>query len=285
MPRTAIAVLIILVGLLATMTGTRAQDASPAAEPLVTDGCDVPGRDEAEIVPLNATASAGVATPVAVAPAELPGWRPGRCRDLERARRYPLPGDRLLEGGQPAESAGALFATTMSPRSRWRRSRCRSSRATGSRPAGRGRDSGRGGRGAGRGGRGGAASGRFDRGRGLGRRCGRLVLDRDLRAGARPLGHRCGSAGVAGGAGRRRPPFPVQAAVAAAAAEQGVDPGAVTVVSYEPKEWGDASLGCPKQGEVYAQVITPGFLVVLSVNGEQSEYHTDSVDRAVNCTA
>src|SRR4051794_30906080 len=72
MPRTAFAVLIILAGLLATMTGARAQDASPTAEPLVTDGCTVPGRDEDEIAALDATASAGVATPVAVTPAELP---------------------------------------------------------------------------------------------------------------------------------------------------------------------------------------------------------------------
>jgi hypothetical protein len=75
----------------------------------------------------------------------------------------------------------------------------------------------------------------------------------------------------------------VQAAVAAAAAAEGVDPTEVTVVSYEPTEWPDTSLGCPKDGEVYAQVITPGYLVILSVDGVEMEYHTDDVDRAVRC--
>jgi hypothetical protein len=78
-------------------------------------------------------------------------------------------------------------------------------------------------------------------------------------------------------------PFAVQAAVAAAAAEAGVDPATVTVVSYEAVEWPDTALGCPKEGEFYAQVITPGYLVVLSVEGIEMEYHTDEVDRAVRC--
>lgn len=52
-------------------------------------------------------------------------------------------------------------------------------------------------------------------------------------------------------------PFPVQAAVASAAAEFGVSIDEVTVESWEPIEWSDASLGCPKPGEFYAQVITP----------------------------
>jgi ketosteroid isomerase-like protein len=78
-------------------------------------------------------------------------------------------------------------------------------------------------------------------------------------------------------------PFAVQAAVAAAAAAEGIDPTSVTVVNYEPTEWPDTSLGCPKEGEVYAQVITPGYLVILSVDGIEMEYHTDDVDRAVRC--
>lgn len=80
-------------------------------------------------------------------------------------------------------------------------------------------------------------------------------------------------------------PFPVQAAAAAAAAALGVDPEAVTVVSYERMEWPDTSLGCPKEGEFYAQVITPGYRVILSVNGQELEYHTDEIDRAVRCDA
>lgn len=78
-------------------------------------------------------------------------------------------------------------------------------------------------------------------------------------------------------------PFPVQAAVASAAAEFGVIVEVVTVLSYEPVEWSDASLGCPKEGEMYAAVITPGYRVILAVNDQEHEYHTDEFDRAIRC--
>ena len=60
-----------------------------------------------------------------------------------------------------------------------------------------------------------------------------------------------------------------------AAAQLGVDPGEVAVVRSEKQEWPDASLGCPQEGEVAAQVITPGFLVVVEAAGTELEYHTD----------
>jgi hypothetical protein len=78
-------------------------------------------------------------------------------------------------------------------------------------------------------------------------------------------------------------PFPVQAAVASAAAEFGVEAAVVTVVSQEKTEWPDTSLGCPKEGEMYAAVITPGYRVILDVNGQEHEYHTDEFDRAIRC--
>ena len=39
------------------------------------------------------------------------------------------------------------------------------------------------------------------------------------------------------------------------------------------KTWPDASLGCPEPGMMYAQVLTPGILVVLSYGGELHRYH------------
>lgn len=78
-------------------------------------------------------------------------------------------------------------------------------------------------------------------------------------------------------------PFPVQAAMASAAANRGVAPESVSVVRFEAVDWPDSSLGCPEEGGVYAQVITPGYLVVLSIGGEEVEYHTDALDRAVEC--
>lgn len=48
----------------------------------------------------------------------------------------------------------------------------------------------------------------------------------------------------------------------------------VEVVEVEEVEWPDTSLGCPQPGMVYAQVITPGWRVVLRVNDEAYEYHS-----------
>jgi len=48
------------------------------------------------------------------------------------------------------------------------------------------------------------------------------------------------------------------------------------------KSWSDTSLGCPRPGMFYAQVITPGYLITLEVKGEKYEYHTD-LERIILC--
>jgi hypothetical protein len=63
----------------------------------------------------------------------------------------------------------------------------------------------------------------------------------------------------------------------------GLAPEAIQLVSVEAVEWSDASLGCPQPGMMYAQVITPGFLVVLEAAGETYEYHTDEGRFVVLC--
>jgi hypothetical protein len=57
---------------------------------------------------------------------------------------------------------------------------------------------------------------------------------------------------------------------------------AITVKSTQSVEWSDASLGCPKLGVFYIQVITPGYLIVLQANGQTYEYHT-TMDRVELC--
>ena len=56
-------------------------------------------------------------------------------------------------------------------------------------------------------------------------------------------------------------------------------------VSVEAMEWPDTSLGCPQPGLMYAQMITPGFKVVLAAKDKtvEYEYHTDSGRRVVLC--
>jgi len=56
----------------------------------------------------------------------------------------------------------------------------------------------------------------------------------------------------------------------------GVATDAIKVVSVEPMQWSDTSLGCPKPGMAYATVITPGFKIVLEAEGKMYEYHTGS---------
>ena len=63
----------------------------------------------------------------------------------------------------------------------------------------------------------------------------------------------------------------------------GLKAEAVKVVSLEGVEWRDTSLGCPKPGMMYAQVITPGFKVVLKAEGKTYEYHTDRGSQVILC--
>lgn len=49
----------------------------------------------------------------------------------------------------------------------------------------------------------------------------------------------------------------------------------IKVASVEAKEWSDASLGCPQEGMMYAQVITQGYRIILSVDGQTYDYRTD----------
>ncbi len=65
----------------------------------------------------------------------------------------------------------------------------------------------------------------------------------------------------------------VQQARTDLAARLGVTPDAIVVKSSQETEWPDASLGCPKPGRMYAQMITPGVLIVLEANGKTYEYH------------
>lgn len=47
----------------------------------------------------------------------------------------------------------------------------------------------------------------------------------------------------------------------------------VTVVSVSARDFSDSSLGVPQPGQMYTQVITPGYVIVLAVRGKQYTYH------------
>ncbi|MDQ4084408.1 MAG: hypothetical protein M3165_01185 [Actinomycetota bacterium] len=63
----------------------------------------------------------------------------------------------------------------------------------------------------------------------------------------------------------------------------GVDRSEVTVVSVEEVTWRDGSLGCPRPGMMYPQVLTDGVRVVLQAQGRRYEYHAGGRRPAFLC--
>jgi hypothetical protein len=59
-----------------------------------------------------------------------------------------------------------------------------------------------------------------------------------------------------------------------AAQRAGVAPAQVRIVSSTPQTWGDGSLGCPKPGEAYIQVMVEGFQIYAEAGGRSYDYRT-----------
>jgi hypothetical protein len=77
-------------------------------------------------------------------------------------------------------------------------------------------------------------------------------------------------------------PKEVDLARSALAQELGVAPGALKLRWSRPARWSDGSLGCPRKGESYPQVVTKGREVVLESGGRDYAVHVAS-GRAVIC--
>jgi hypothetical protein len=74
------------------------------------------------------------------------------------------------------------------------------------------------------------------------------------------------------------------ALVPLAAAALSVAPEQVRLVTVERQIWPDASLGCPQPDHVYAQVLTPGYRLVVEAPGGQFELHSDERGNIVRCS-
>jgi hypothetical protein len=88
------------------------------------------------------------------------------------------------------------------------------------------------------------------------------------------------------GSGTSRPSTtvtPLQHALLRAANDFAVEPDDVRLVSYTARDWPSPALGCPEEDLLYPQVVTPGFLVTISVAGQPVDYHTDSATTVVQC--
>lgn len=71
------------------------------------------------------------------------------------------------------------------------------------------------------------------------------------------------------------PPDAVLSAVEELSFELQMPVDEIEIVSYSQEEWTDSCLGLGTAEEICAQVITPGWRVVLEVDGTEYVYRTD----------
>ncbi len=78
-------------------------------------------------------------------------------------------------------------------------------------------------------------------------------------------------------------PYPpaVAAAIGWLAESLGEDPGALAVLDYAPAEWPDACLGLPAPDELCAQVITPGWRIVLRAGDVEVVLRSDELGNVI----
>jgi hypothetical protein len=76
-----------------------------------------------------------------------------------------------------------------------------------------------------------------------------------------------------------------RAVVADAAKRFGVPANSVVLARAEKVTWSDGSLGCPEPGQMYTQVLVPGFRLAATSSAGTLEYHSDEHGRVVTCIA
>lgn len=75
----------------------------------------------------------------------------------------------------------------------------------------------------------------------------------------------------------------VDLAIADLTAKLSITKDQVTVVSVTAQEWRDSSLGCPKPGTAYLDVITPGYQIILEAGGKKYDYRSGRNDVVILC--
>ena len=64
----------------------------------------------------------------------------------------------------------------------------------------------------------------------------------------------------------------------------GVDEASLRLASKEAREWPDSALGCPEEGMMYMEVITPGYQLTFTDGMTTYAVHTgENADRALLC--
>jgi len=75
----------------------------------------------------------------------------------------------------------------------------------------------------------------------------------------------------------------IEKAIADLAQRFSVPADQIKLVEATPLVWPDSSLGCPQKGIVYAQVLTPGYLIRLNANNTEYEYHASRGTEVIYC--
>jgi hypothetical protein len=57
----------------------------------------------------------------------------------------------------------------------------------------------------------------------------------------------------------------------------------ITLIEATGVIWPDSSLGCPQKGRAYAQVLTPGYLILLEFMNYKYEYHAGKGPEVIYC--
>jgi len=74
-----------------------------------------------------------------------------------------------------------------------------------------------------------------------------------------------------------------RAVVEDAARRFSVSENEVVLVNAERVTWSDGSMGCPDPGQMYTQMLVPGFRIAAKTGAGQMLYHTDSRGTVVTC--
>lgn len=75
----------------------------------------------------------------------------------------------------------------------------------------------------------------------------------------------------------------IDKAVADLAQRLSIPAAQIKLVEAAPVVWPDSSLGCPQKGMVYAQVLTPGYLIRLKASNQEFEYHASKGTYVIYC--
>lgn len=75
----------------------------------------------------------------------------------------------------------------------------------------------------------------------------------------------------------------IESAIQALSQRLSIEPSQIELLEAKEVVWSNSSLGCPKPGMYYADVLTPGYLIRLSVNQVEFEYHAGRSGGLIYC--